>query len=522
MRTQILAIAVFINFILFTFNVLAQSVGINATGAAPDNSALLDLSSTDKGFLITRVDTASIVLPAFGLMTLAPTDSCLYLYNGINWVSMGGGGSNCSCDFSNSACPLPTAVTASATPSPICIGSTLILTGGATGATSWSWTGPNAFTSALQSPTISSITAAGAGIYSLTASNSCGAAAAVSITSVTVNTTIVTPGPIAGLATPACAALGVPYSITAVSGASSYNWTVPSGATIVTGQGTTSITVNVGTTTSGNICVTAINACGTSAPSCFSITVGGCSGPPPQPLPITSFFGCGTTASPGVDCPKYYRVTDDCNNTYFWTFPAGWTILSGQGTFQVQVQPSITSGIISVTPSNACGTGPSQTVAVTPTGSSYVFPTNNAAGNLFIFSNYDGGALTINVDVDIPNIKIGIVSYEIMTVNITGTYAGNVTSVAWAGYTPGTTITGAPSTISVTPPVTFSNSCGNTSIICSYTCLESGCGGCNSPDQIVHYFNNSVFSGNTFNFHRTQYGVWGGTQFLSTGTNCTY
>ena len=102
MKTRILAIAVFINFISLTFNLLAQSVGINATGSLPESSALLDLSSTNKGFLITRVDTANIVSPAFGLMTLAPTDSCLYLYNGINWMGMGGGGSNCSCNCSSS------------------------------------------------------------------------------------------------------------------------------------------------------------------------------------------------------------------------------------------------------------------------------------------------------------------------------------------------------------------------------------------------------------------------------------
>jgi hypothetical protein len=522
MRIQILALALLIKFILLTCNVHAQSVGINSTGLAPDNSALLDLNSTDKGFLITRVDTANILSPAFGLMTLAPTDSCLYLYNGIGWVSMGGGGSNCICDFSNSACPIPTAVTASVSPNPICVGNNLILTGGATGATSWLWTGPNAFTSTIQNPTITNVTSAEAGIYSLTASNSCGVATTVNTAFATVNTAIATPGPIAGLATPPCAALGVTYSIAAVNGASSYNWTVPAGATIITGQGTPSITVDVGTITNGNICVTVTNACGTSAPSCFSITVGGCSGPPAQPALITSFFGCGTAASPGVDCPKYYKVTDDCNNTYLWTFPTGWTILSGQGTNQVQVQPSITSGVISVTPSNACGTGQTQTLAVTPTGTSYIFPPNNSSGNLFIFSNYNGGALTIDIDVDIPNIKIGIVSYEIMTVNIIGAYAGNVTSVAWAGFTPGTTITGAPGSIAVTPPVTLANSCGNTSIICSYTCLESGCGGCNTPDQIVHYFNNSVFSGNTFNFHRTQYGVWGSTQFLSTGADCSY
>ncbi len=87
--------------IMLSFNSIAQSVGINSTGTAPDNSAILDLSSTNKGFLITRVDTASIATPAFGLMTLSPIDSCLYMFSGVSWMGMGGAGSNCSCNCSN-------------------------------------------------------------------------------------------------------------------------------------------------------------------------------------------------------------------------------------------------------------------------------------------------------------------------------------------------------------------------------------------------------------------------------------
>ena len=80
----------------------------------------------------------------------------------------------------------PTAVTATGAPNPICVGSSLALTGGATNATSWSWTGPNGFTSTIQNPTITNITTADAGVYTLTASNAFGAAAPVNTASVTV------------------------------------------------------------------------------------------------------------------------------------------------------------------------------------------------------------------------------------------------------------------------------------------------------------------------------------------------
>lgn len=81
--------------LLFSFNTSAQNVGINTTGATPDNSALLDLSSEDKGFLITRADTGNIDSPAFGLMTLAPADSCLYMFSGETWIGLGGVGKSC-------------------------------------------------------------------------------------------------------------------------------------------------------------------------------------------------------------------------------------------------------------------------------------------------------------------------------------------------------------------------------------------------------------------------------------------
>jgi uncharacterized protein (TIGR02145 family) len=107
MENKILTFTLSFTTLLFTFNSNAQSVGINSTGAAPNASAILDLSSTNKGFLITRVDTASIVAPAFGLMTLAPIDSCLYMYSGTAWKAIGGAGNNCSCNSVPSAFQFP-------------------------------------------------------------------------------------------------------------------------------------------------------------------------------------------------------------------------------------------------------------------------------------------------------------------------------------------------------------------------------------------------------------------------------
>lgn len=67
----------------------------------------------------------------------------------------------------------PSSISASSN-SPICAGSTLNLTGAATGNTSWSWLGPNNFSSTSQNPSIASATTAASGTYFLTAQNSCG------------------------------------------------------------------------------------------------------------------------------------------------------------------------------------------------------------------------------------------------------------------------------------------------------------------------------------------------------------
>ncbi|MDZ4679305.1 MAG: hypothetical protein SH848_04165 [Saprospiraceae bacterium] len=69
----------------------------------------------------------------------------------------------------------------------------------------------------------------------------------------------------------------------------------------------------------------------------------------------------------------------------------------------------------------------------------FLFTPNRAAaqscdpnGNLIIFSNYDGGELNINVDVDIADLRIGICTYEPVRITISGSFSGNVTEVLYA------------------------------------------------------------------------------------------
>src|SRR5207249_4198235 len=63
-------------------------------------------------------------------------------------------------------------------------------------------------------------------------------------------------GPITGSSSVPSGQSGVSYSISSVSGATTYNWTAPSGASIASGQGTTSVTVNYTcSASSGNVTV---------------------------------------------------------------------------------------------------------------------------------------------------------------------------------------------------------------------------------------------------------------------------
>src|SRR5512140_1858134 len=90
--------------------------------------------------------------------------------------------------------------------------------------------------------------------------------------SVTVTPTVAAAGSITGPSTVCANETGVAYSIASVAGATTYTWTVPAGATITAGQGTTSITVSFGAT-SGTVAVTPSNGCFSGTGSSLSVTV---------------------------------------------------------------------------------------------------------------------------------------------------------------------------------------------------------------------------------------------------------
>lgn len=79
------------------------------------------------------------------------------------------------------------------------------------------------------------------------------------------------PGTITPSSSSPCINVNVTYSVVAVSGMT-YDWTVPVNTTIISGQGTNSLTVKWTTTAPGQVCVHANNGSCIGSQSCLSVT----------------------------------------------------------------------------------------------------------------------------------------------------------------------------------------------------------------------------------------------------------
>jgi hypothetical protein len=176
----------------------------------------------------------------------------------------------------------------------------------------------------------------------------------------------VAPGTVTGTAEQCINQTGLTYSIAAVANATIYTWTVPSGWTISSGQGTTTITVSTnGVASSGNITVTAGNTCGTSSATSFPVIVS--TAPPAAPAIPSVPVGQASSICP-VATLTYFITAVPGATSYTWNLPAGWTIISGQGTTSIYVTAGPqTPGTknITVTAVNACGSATSGNRVVT-------------------------------------------------------------------------------------------------------------------------------------------------------------
>lgn len=173
--------------------------------------------------------------------------------------------------FNNLIVGLPPAPIANftANATSVCIGNPVIFTNTSTNATSYSWSFVPG-TSTVFGPHTITWSSAGTKTVALTATGPDGSNNTFSMP-ITVTGIPSAAGAITGAAS-ACSETSGVYSIAAVSGATSYNWSLPAGATITSGLNTNNVTILFGTS-GGTISVTPVSNCGSGAASSLPVAI---------------------------------------------------------------------------------------------------------------------------------------------------------------------------------------------------------------------------------------------------------
>ncbi len=219
-----------------------------------------------------------------------------------------------------------------------------------TGATSYTWTLPPGWSGSSTSTSINATAGSNGGTISVTANNSCGSSSprtsSVGVTSIPAQ-----PGTIGGQ-TSVCPNTVNTYSISQVSGATYYTWTLPSGWS---GNSTSeSINATAGSN-GGTISVTANNTCGSSSPGTIVVNV---TPIPAQPGNISGAVSICQNST------NIYNISPVSGATiYTWTLPPGWSGSSTSTT--INATAGTTGGTISVTADNFCGSSSPETLPVT-------------------------------------------------------------------------------------------------------------------------------------------------------------
>jgi hypothetical protein len=164
------------------------------------------------------------------------------------------------------------------------------------------------------------------------------------------------PGIISGPTSGVCKLQTVMYSIPAINNATSYEWTLPLGVNLISGQNTNAIKVSFASSfRPADICVRYSTACGTSPFECITITA----------IPQVP----ATIVGRSVVCPNerdvLYSISPVFGATeYLWFVPTGAVIDSGQGTTGIKVRFGTHAGIVTVMAINNCGSSTPQFLAI--------------------------------------------------------------------------------------------------------------------------------------------------------------
>ena len=354
------------------------------------------------------------------------------------------------------ATPSSAPASISATTNPICPGNptTLSVVGGSLGiGATWTWYAGSCNSAVIGTGTSITVSPASATTYFVNAVGTCNTTACANLL-INVNGVQPTPSIPSGTAG-VCSGSTQVYTTT---GAGGYNWTVPAGTTINSGQGTTSINVTIGST-AGNICVTSTGACGTSPAACTPITI---TSTPATPGAITG----PTPVCPGSDNYSIGAVAGA--TSYNWSVNGGGSVTAG-GTSTAATINWTTAGswIVSVTANNACGNSTQATfpVTVNPNPNITITPSTTAtcSGSVVTMtaSGAGGGSYSWSPDASITSGLTNAAISAIPTIsptnyNVTGTDGNGCIGTATQAIT-----------VNPTPTVTVAGGGSNSQTVCS-------------------------------------------------------
>ena len=159
-----------------------------------------------------------------------------------------------------------------------------------------------------------------------------------------------TAGAISG-ATSICTGNLVTYSVSPISNATSYIWTIPSGTNIVGANNTNSINVNIGTSAiSGNITVKGHNSTGDGTISTLAVNI--------NYLPDSAGTITGiTSVNQGQNGVVYAVPPINYATSYIWTLPNGYNGISTSNSIPINFSNTSFSDSITVVGQNQCGFG---------------------------------------------------------------------------------------------------------------------------------------------------------------------
>ncbi|MBL7904660.1 MAG: PKD domain-containing protein [Bacteroidales bacterium] len=292
------------------------------------------------------------------------------------------------------------------------------------------------------------------GSFFVNATNACGNGPVSAAYAVTVEPLPGNPGIIMGPSTLCQNTQSVVYSVNPVTGATAYQWTVPTGASIASGSGTNMITVDFSTSAiSGNITVTPQNSCGSGTTATLAVLV--------NPMPAAPVI---TASGPVEFCEGGSVILSATAGYASYLWSNGMTTqnitVNTSGTYSVVTSDvngcaSLTSNQIDVNvhmqfvpvvtasgPTNLC-IGESVTLSA-PTGyASYVWNTGQTSASIVVNSagNYNVTVTDLFGCVSLPSANIAVtVNSTPATPVITASgpvsfcAGGSVTLSAPAGY----------------------------------------------------------------------------------------